>query len=85
MGTIFGWFQIVIAFFNMLTKAVDAVSAWLDQRRANQVKDSIDESLKTGNQIPIEEGLGHPNPGGHTHHEIPELKTRPVRDRSHDD
>jgi len=69
---------LIEAFFRALVR-------WQNERAASKAKDAIDESIKTGDQKKIEEAIGSENAGKPTKHKIPDLKTRPVRDRTHDD
>lgn len=68
----------IIGFINLLTRAVDFVNAWLDARQAEKVDETIDQSVVTGDQTPIEQAMGNPNAGKPTKENIPDLKVRPV-------
>jgi len=62
-----------------------ALVRWQNGRAAEKAKEAIDESVKSGDQKKIEEAIGSENAGKPTKHRIPDLKTRPVRDRTRDD
>lgn len=79
---IFRLFTAIATILEIITRLVQWVNDYLDKKRIERAKASVDEATRTGDQTPIEEALGSNNAGKPTRQEIPDLKTRPVRDRT---
>jgi hypothetical protein len=79
---VFKWISVVVKILDLLTKFVDWLTKLANESAAKKAKDAIDESVKTGDQTPIEKAIGSENAGKPSNEKIDDLKTRPVGDHT---
>lgn len=75
----------IIKFLSWLTPALEALygrfKEYRRKERENELRDAIRLAFESGDTRKLEEMIGNPNAGKPTRHNIPDLKTRPAKDR----
>lgn len=84
MSWISGFFE-VLKFLSWLVPILESIYGRFKEHSAKkkekELRDAVKNAFVTGDTRALEQLIGNPNAGEPTRHNIPDLKTRPARDR----
>lgn len=76
MGKLLALLTTIKEILGTLKGLFDGFKDWSIKQAGKSAKKKIDEGFEERDQKPIEDALGHPDPGAPTKHNIPDLKTK---------